>query len=128
MYERTIPRDLFNEAKLLKCMGQLALLIHDGLQWPLALRHNTADCPGFDVSQDPSDGGLFVNNLVLTLGDSRVTVRTSYNSKAPYPLVFDDEDGGEGSVFDDAGNLDDGFCDYLTRLTFKERTGAWPPA
>ena len=29
-YERVIPRDLFNEAKLLKCVGLLVLKIHDG--------------------------------------------------------------------------------------------------
>jgi hypothetical protein len=30
-YNRVIPRDLFNESKLLKCFGQLALLMHDGV-------------------------------------------------------------------------------------------------
>lgn len=29
-YRRVLPRDLFNEAKLLKCLGQLSLMIHDG--------------------------------------------------------------------------------------------------
>lgn len=29
-YQRVIPRDLFNEAKLLKSLGQLCLMIHDG--------------------------------------------------------------------------------------------------
>lgn len=28
-YQREIPRDLFNEANLLKCLGQISLIAHD---------------------------------------------------------------------------------------------------
>lgn len=34
-YQRVIPRDLFNEAKLLKCLGRLSLFIHDGKSPPI---------------------------------------------------------------------------------------------
>ena len=43
-YTRVLPRDLFNEAKLMKCMGLLTLLIHDEL---------IPDCLKFEYDQEP---------------------------------------------------------------------------
>ena len=52
-YTREIPRDLFNEANLLKCYGRLALL---AMNTPgLEVDHN-GDL--FDIVQDPSCGAL----------------------------------------------------------------------
>ncbi len=39
-YTRVIPRDLFNEAKLLKCIGRLVLLIHDGDHNNISFEHD----------------------------------------------------------------------------------------
>ncbi len=118
-YERVLPRDLFNEAKLLKCLGQLSLLIHEGkVRWPLHLEHFTpAGWDGFVVDQNPASGGLFVRNLRLILGNRRITVESCYNSKDAFPLVFTDPVRGEGEVFNEDGSLSDEFSAYLDSLT-----------
>ncbi len=120
MYPRVLPRDLFNEAKLLKCMGQLSLKIHDGLRWPLKLEMTSHENFGFVVRQNPDDGGLFVTNLTLSLNGFKVRVESVYNSKQPYPLVFYDEHLGVGCVFNDDGSLAEEFEAYLDRLAALE--------
>jgi hypothetical protein len=112
-YQRVIPRDLFNEAKLLKCLGQLSLILHDGVgvRWPLELTQ--LDEHSFDIDQRDSDGGLVCNSLRLTLKGETVTLYTAYNSKGSYPLIFEDDATGEtGSVFTDDGKLDTEFTEY----------------
>jgi len=112
-YLREVPRDLFNEAKLLKCLGQVALLVHNGVEWPLAIEY---DHGPFDVRQDPDDGGLYVENFTLWFRRMRVTLKTNYNSKAPYPLSFFDDRHGTGPVFDDTGAWSAEFREYLDRF------------
>lgn len=122
-YTRVLPRDLFNEAKLLKCMGRLSLLIEDELvRWPLTLEHRpfthgSLFYRGFVVEQDSSDGSIFVTNLTLALGGTKIRVKSALNSKAPYPLVYEDERLGVGCVFNDDGSLAEEFAAYLDRLT-----------
>lgn len=115
-YQRVIPRDLFNESKLLKCLGQLALIIHDGVDVheDLNLEHDQEEFLGFNIDKDESDGGLYVSNLILTIENDVIMVYTPYNSKDPYPLVFVKCDGvGEGKVFTDEGKLSQEFKDWL---------------
>lgn len=107
-YQRVIPRDLFNEAKLLKCLGQLALVIHERQADPLTLEHDDTEAPGFNVEQDLNDGALYCSNLGLFSRGRLIGLRSKYNSKDAFPLWFilDDE---EGRVFDDAGNMTEKF-------------------
>lgn len=53
-YGRVIPRDLFNEAKLLKCMGQLCLRIHNNDNLPAKM---SADHDGSPFKIDLMDEG-----------------------------------------------------------------------
>lgn len=114
-YKRVLPRDLFNEAKLLKCLGQLALLIHDGKAPDgLSFEQDAMSCDGFDIDQDPFSGELYVDNLTLwfDLGEDaiRINLSTHYNSRDSYPLVYEIsppwmmppecDDKFEGDVFD----------------------------
>jgi hypothetical protein len=123
-YDRVIPRDLFNEAKLLKCLGQLSLLIHDGLSidptWALVLTHNAEHSPGFRIVQDSSDGSIYCSNLVLTARGQVIRLYSPLNSKRPYPLQFfgHRRDGSayptvDGDVFDDDGTLSSEFRSFL---------------
>jgi len=116
MYQRIIPRDLFNEAKLLKCIGQLVLIIHDGKDEkgnrPTLLRAMHDGDP-FEIHQDPSDGGLFIMNLqIIRDGNEELDLKTNYNSKKPYPLVLHADDG-MCYVFNDDGTLSNDFLTYL---------------
>lgn len=111
-YQRVLPRDLFNESKLLKCLGQLALLVHDG-QIPLKM-----DFIGesFDIDQRESDGGLYCSTVKFYLGDDDeddLCLYSAYNSKSPYPLFLGTADGDEIAVFYADGNPTVEFLDFL---------------
>jgi hypothetical protein len=110
-YIRVIPRDLFNESKLLKCLGRLALQIHErAAPDGLAVYHNCEESDGFKIQQDKSDGGLFVANLVFTLpGKGVLTFKTLYSSKLAYPLIEEQEGV---FVFDDSGYFSSEFLDF----------------
>lgn len=108
-YTRVAPRDLFNEAKLLKCLGRLALLIHDGTDdnrnpTPPQLSFE-ADGSPFTISQSDLDGGLYITSGIEFYCNKEILyLTTKYNSKDEYPLylatkeedikVFSDTDGG----------------------------------
>lgn len=83
-YVRVIPRDLFNEANLLKCYGQLYInLERMGLEECLVM----GDINGrFDIWQDENDGSLTVTNVVLTIHGDVVPLLRPLNSREPYPL------------------------------------------
>lgn len=107
-YLRVIPRDLFNEAKLLKCLGQLALVIHDGVRVPRELKlewsSDSDESAGFQIEQNENSGHLYVANMDLTCNGRVIGLHSPYNSKDAFPLMccFDDD---EQRVFDDEGAL-----------------------
>lgn len=114
MYERVIPRDLFNEAKLLKCLGQLCLLIHDEKAGPfISFEHDTAIAEGFHIDQDPNDGGLFCANLKFFFNQWELTLKTNLNARDPYPLLATVLDSEEFHVFNDDGSLSDEFKEMI---------------
>lgn len=115
MYQRVIPRDLFNEAKLLKCLGQVALLIHDG---PIIGARVEYEDDGFLIDRDDSSGDLFCSNFSIFVGDTPVWCGTQYNSKDPYPLMFRSEDG-DGYVLDDSGQFSKEFLSYVASKVIK---------
>ena len=107
-YRRVIPRDLFNESKLLKCLGQLSLLAHDGQA--NGLRVSFDDDGPFHIVQDDDDGGLYCSNVwIFTHDGNIVSVKTRYNSKSAYPLVFNEYQ----DVFNDDGTLTEEFIDHI---------------
>lgn len=108
-YKRVIPRDLFNEAKLLKCMGHLALKVHEHLcpeGMKIELDHNGDP---FQILLDGDNVVLFINNLKITVNDEPVYMGTNYNSKALYPLVLIHYEYGAVDVFDENGEFSKDF-------------------
>jgi len=88
-YERVLPRDLFNEAKLLKCIGKIALLIENNTINGLLMDDSEVSNNGFVVYQDQSDGSIFVSNLKFCdQQDNQVHFYTTLNSKNNWPLVM----------------------------------------
>jgi hypothetical protein len=89
-YLRIIPRDLFNEANLLKCYGQLYLNL-DNLGLSDRLEHDMDD-EYFQVYQNRDSGALTIDNVTLrvTLPDSEDEARfyRPLNSRKPYPLYL----------------------------------------
>lgn len=118
MYTRVVPRDLFNESKLLKCLGQLVLIIEDyvdcnRVRCPKNLRYEQSEPGEFRIDQDSYNGGLFlVSGLSFFLGAHLLELRSVYNSKEPYPLVFINFDDDEEPVFLPNGGLSPEFIEF----------------
>lgn len=110
-YIRVIPRDLFNEAKLLKCIGQLTLFIHDGKGMGINFNH---DDEAFEIGLN-DEGSLSIRNIDFWIEDYRLIFKTTYNSKRNYPLICETEDN-EIDVFDDNGQFTEEFKDTCTNI------------
>jgi hypothetical protein len=99
-YQRVIPRDLFNEANLLKCMGQLWLNL-EKLNLPDV--EMAYDDESFDIDQCQDTGATFVRNITLVVNDEVVVPWRPLNSREPYPLYITRDNGDEISIFNDEG-------------------------
>lgn len=114
-YKRVIPRDFFNEAKLLKCMGLLSLKILDRLL-PDGVDITIEDQKGsyFDIAQNDYDGSIYVKNYPARINGHPVKFKTTLNSKNPYPFLVEIKAGEDSlyevPVFDDNGNFTDEFA------------------
>lgn len=104
-YTRVIPRDLFNEAKLLKCLGVLTLLIHDN-QAPEGLKFEQIDNE-FKIGLK-DEGSLQTSSLQFTYNDEILTFQTTYNSKNNFTF-YCYYDYCDYLVFDEKGNFDNEF-------------------
>lgn len=97
------PRDLFNYATLFKCMGKVAIAIHDGQTGELELVEEY-DGEAFVVGFDSANGELYLENYSVLLNDEPLELYTPYNSRRPYPLLcrYGDE---SYDVLDEQGNF-----------------------
>lgn len=104
-YRRVIPRDLFNEANLLKCLGQLWLKLE---RVPEATARMTHTGGPFHIRQRPADGSTHVENVRLIVRGRLYDHSRPLNSREPWPLYVWDafyEDPPEIAVFTDEGDL-----------------------
>jgi hypothetical protein len=111
-YRRVIPRDLFNEANLLKCLGQLYLKLEPGGH--NAVLHHARPNEDFGVTQSDADGSISVRNVVLFVRDEIVLLHRPLNSREPYPLYATTPEDEEIAVFNDFGDLTDSFLAFIT--------------
>ena len=113
-YIRVLPRDLFNEGKLLKCIGKISLHIHDANKTLRGLKFEH-DGSFFMVCQSEQDGSLSLANITFKLGDKELYLYTKYNSREDWPLFasFNEDNTDEVNVFDLFGNFHD---DFLTLI------------
>lgn len=114
IYERVVPRDFFNEAKLLKCMGRLALLVLDRTV-PNGLNIEIEES-GEPFEIDLTDGSeLFVANYPVTVNGYEAFFFTAYNSKAAYPFYCRINDI-DYEVFTDSGDWHPDFIQLSKEL------------
>lgn len=111
-YMRVIPRDLFNEAKLLKCIGQLVLKIHDR-QTPCLMGVIETGEP-FKIGLN-DEGSLRITNLDILINKKKYIFKTTYNSKSNYPL-FVEHDYCDHKVFNESGDFDQEFIEFVKTL------------
>lgn len=124
-YTRVIPRDLFNESSLLKCLGRLQIILEGVAGGPHRADARLGADPddaysSFDVVQSSDDGSISVENLPLIVRGERLRLYRPLNSRQPWPLYVDIPEndaapyGDTLSVFDDEGIIDQRFLDFLT--------------
>jgi hypothetical protein len=102
-YIRVIPRDLFNEANLLKCLGQLYIKI-ESVGMTHVAQFGEGHLSHFEISQDPSDGSIYVANLPFLIRDKHYHLSRPLNSRQPWPLYLSRDDETI-PVFDDDGTF-----------------------
>lgn len=107
MYLRVIPRDLFNEANLLKCLGRL-YIVTEG-RTGVAIEH---DGDAFDVRQYENSGAIYAFNVSLWVRGAEIPLWSPLNSRASWPLRATIQDD-DVAVFDAAGNLSAEMCAFL---------------
>jgi len=93
-YKRVLPRDAFKDAKLLKCIGQLTLLIENKAACVEGLTFDY-DGEAFDIQQDDSDGSTYVSNIQFFVNKKPVRMRGALNSRDAWPIVMQAQDTDE---------------------------------
>jgi hypothetical protein len=110
-YIRVLPRDLFNEANLLKCVGALWIKLENH---PNA-KFDQEDVDAFDIRQSDDDGSLSIVNISLTIHGRRYRFRRPLNSRASWPLyIREDGEWDDVPVFTDGGDLSPEIRELIT--------------
>lgn len=112
-YKRVIPRDLFNEANLLKCLGRLYIATENFVAVDIV--HKAPQ--QFAIDQDISDGSIYCSTVQIRIKGAIWPHRRALNSREPWPLTIsnpDDPDADEIDVFTDDGGLSPEFRALLT--------------
>lgn len=112
-YTRIIPRDLFNEANLLKCYGRLYICLENYFGGPVKLAE---DVNHFEVIQRPADGWTYIANIPLTIRGSKFLLTRPLNARDPWPLYAEEIDNPDAEpirIFDNNGELSQEFLDYV---------------
>lgn len=102
-YIRVLPRDAFNEAMLLKCIGKITLLIEDGFLNGWAYEY---DGEAFDIQQNQDDGSISIANISFTKNGEAVNLYTPLNSRRAWALVGDGNGYEMDYLFSDNGNFE----------------------
>lgn len=112
MYTRVIPRDLFNESGLLKCLGRIYICLETANLPNVELVH---DDEAFDIDQNQSTGGLFVNNIQLVAHGITISLERPLNSRAAWSLYATTRDDEEISVFTESGDFTEEMLALLSK-------------
>lgn len=107
MYKRVLPRDAFNDANLLKCIGRLTMLIEDGFIPWLSYEY---DGEAFNIHKDDSDGSIYVANIrffkTMPGGDKIEMLHfRPLNSQDNWPLILTVDGWDYYDVFSDKGEF-----------------------
>lgn len=118
-YCRVIPRDLFNEADLLKCLGRLYIELENTRDHTAELCDEMGQREGFKIEQNEDSGAIYCTNAVLRIGGQRCRLERPLNSREPWPLwlegIGDDPDFEAERVFTDEGKLSPEFLALIQR-------------
>lgn len=88
-YTRVIPRDLFNEADLLKSLGKLWCFL-DVPEPKAHLIHDDDNLDWFVTAQSDQSGAVSCQNVQLYIKDQFVYLFRPLNDKRSYALMYRD--------------------------------------
>jgi hypothetical protein len=100
-YQRVIPRDLFNEANLLKCLGKVYLNLENLNIQDVELIH---DGGRFNIEQDECSGVIYATNIYLSVRETTYHFIRPLNSRGEWPLYMVDN-SNEIDVFNPDGSF-----------------------
>lgn len=110
-YNRVIPRDLFNEADLLKCAGRIYINLETaGLENVELVHEDNA----FDIQQDENSGDTYISNVYLMINDNPCLLWRPLNSRDPWPVYLLNEDEEQVPVFNKDGSFSQEFIDFVS--------------
>jgi len=109
-YRRVIPRDLFNEANLLKCYGRIYINLERAELPHVELDH---DGEPFNIQQDSSSGAIYVENVKLKVNGKALRLERPLNSREAWPLNLITEDDEEVTVFTSDGDFTVDLVEHL---------------
>lgn len=120
-YLRVIPRDLFNEANLLKCLGTLWIKL-EAIPNHAAFLDDGGSLWSFEIEQDTGSGAIFAGNLPFTIGGKPYLLTRPLNSRRSWPLYATGPEDGVTEVFTDEGELTEEFLDLIAATGIEGRT------
>lgn len=109
-YIRVLPRDLFNEASLLKGYARLWILLDEHRDHHA--RFITEEVYSFNIVQDESSGAIYVQNVVFTVRGVEMRLTRPLNARGAWPLYAETDDECV-SVFDDDGNFSEEMSQFI---------------
>lgn len=98
-YMRVIPRDLFNEANLLKCLGRIYICLERLPRCNVTLESNGQE---FRIDQSQCSGAIYCSNVPLL------------NARDPWPLYASLPDDDECEVFTNDGEFTAEFLELIS--------------
>ncbi len=108
-YFRVIPRDLFNEANLLKCYAQIYIEL-EKINVEAELNN---DGEAFHIVQSSEDGSISITNVQFVIRGEEHILYRPLNARDSWPLYIISDSGDEIRVFNDDGHLSDDMMNYL---------------
>lgn len=109
-YGRVIPRDLFNDANLLKCYGALYIALENNDSLDITMDHHDDT---FDIEQT-EDGGTYIANIVVSFQGEPMRLERPMNSRKSYPLIWITEDWEYIDIFNDNGTFSAEFLEKVS--------------
>ena len=116
-YIRVLPRDLFNEANFLKCIGRLWICLEKINSDKI--RFNQESVESFDIVQNQDDGSLTIENITINMNGEDYIFNRPLNSREPWPLYLVRKDDPYGDMipvfneYDVAGSLSQEFLEGI---------------
>jgi hypothetical protein len=120
-YQRIAPRDVFNEANFLKCIGQITHFIEAGTLKNVSFNHQLFNNDWVKFELD-SDGELILKeHLFYRASDGEaINLSRNVNARGEWPILLVTEEWEYIDIFDSKGEISLEFEEWLGEGTSSE--------